>query len=334
MNPTTATRTLEGVSYQVLESDEVRICVCPEKGGELSSIVYKRVMDGGELLFRGNDYSSTELPFQGRAPLMWPTVTRNYVEEVVPTVRQGHLPASSSYRYKETLCHVPGRSGFAKDLPWTVADLDQERGICIELRSSERTKAMYPFDFTLQAAFSIEQYTVVARYTVANRSTDTMFFSIGNHIGLNVPFKKHSSIDDLVLMTSGKYTRGYDEHLMMTDELIPVALRQGLGFRDHPGVFTMTTTGYNYDDNYFRILDQDLCYEITQRVNRERGRGYALPPESEIYFTTWGGRDIGLICSEPWIGGVNSFNTRKGLIYLEPHGLFVWELRISLRHTL
>ena len=51
MTRKTTTEISNGRSYQVQETDEARICVCPDKGGELSWIVYKRIMEGEEPLF-------------------------------------------------------------------------------------------------------------------------------------------------------------------------------------------------------------------------------------------------------------------------------------------
>jgi galactose mutarotase-like enzyme len=323
----------KNISFQFLESDEIRICVCPEKGGELSSVKYKNLMDNRELLFRGNDYSPTDLPYPGRAPLMWPAVTRNYIKEVEPTVKEGSLPENSSYRYKNKVYYVPGRSGFAKDMSWQLIHNTSDKGIRIGLNSSDRTLEMYPFDFSLTADFYIHDDNVFVEYTIVNLSKDKMFFSFGNHIGLNIPFCKGSNKKDMILQSSGKYKMTYNNNLMFTGERIPIPLSEGMKFGNYPYIYTVTTSGYNYNNNYFRIIDNCLTYEITQRIDRQRSREYILPPEEEIYFTTWGGEDIGFICSEPWIGGVNSFNTKKGLIYLNPDGLFIWQLKINMKKS-
>jgi len=62
----------DNIKFYFTETDDIKICVCPEKGGELSSVEYKKLLPGKELLFRGNNYSDTNMPFKGRAPLMWP----------------------------------------------------------------------------------------------------------------------------------------------------------------------------------------------------------------------------------------------------------------------
>jgi len=320
------------ISYQSLESDQIRICVCPEKGGEVSSVQYKKLMDGRELLYRANDYTPIDpSAFQGRAPLMWPTVTRNYVKDIEPIIDIDDLPANSSYTYKDTVYYIPGRSGFAKDLPWELIHNTPEKGIRMGLNSSAKTRKWYPFDFTLTVDYSIKDNHIFMDYTITNLSAEKMFFSIANHIGFNIPFYEDSKREDLVIKTSGKYHRNYDSNWWLTDEYTPIPLMDGIRLGDNPGLYSMPTAGYDYENNYFQIIDKDLCYEIIQRIDRDASSGFTLPPEEEIYYRTWGGDDLGYICTEPWIGGCNSFNTKKGLIYLDPEGVLVWKLRVSMK---
>jgi galactose mutarotase-like enzyme len=56
----------------------------------------------------------------------------------------------------------------------------------------------------LTADFSIEENNIYMIYTITNLSTEIMFFSIANHIGLNIPFYEDSRREDLVIKTSGK----------------------------------------------------------------------------------------------------------------------------------
>jgi hypothetical protein len=94
MKMKTANFIKDGIDFYSIESENIKICVCPEKGGELSSVEYKNLFPDKELLFRGNDYSDTACPFKGRAPLMWPAVTRNYRLE---TLHNGQVPDKCSY---------------------------------------------------------------------------------------------------------------------------------------------------------------------------------------------------------------------------------------------
>ena len=158
-----------------------------------------------------------------------------------------------------------------------------------------------------------------------------MFFSIGNHIGINIPLRKGGHIEDLLLQSPGLKRRHLDEHMMFTERYSDLPLPTGIRLGDDPDIFTtITCGGYGYEGSFMQLRDGDLVYRVSQRVCRDESRGVELPDQAEIYFTTYGKKDLGFICLEPWIGGINSFNTGKGLIHLEPEGIFAWEMTVQL----
>lgn len=316
----------DGVTFYTAETEEIAICVCPEKGGELSSVVYKKLLPGRELLRRGNDYSPTDDPFKGRAPLMWPAVTRNYIPEDVPRLTTNDQP-SCSYRYKEKVYEI-GPSAFAKDVPWAFDGFNDDGCLVSRLESSPQTRAMYPFDFSATSSFRIDGEQVVMEYTIENTGDEKMFFSIGNHIGLNLPFGSDSALDDVLLHSSGSQRRGITKERTYANSYTPLPLESGMRLDDPRNVFNMVTHGYRYEDNFFRMSDRSVCFEIRHQVLKEACRGEELPDESNLYYTLYGSREAGFLCTEPWIGGINSLNTGDGLIYLAPGGRFRWEIMI------
>ena len=318
-----------GVEFYTAETDDLAICVCPEKGGELSSVVYKKLLPGQELLRRGNDYSPTDDPFKGRAPLMWPAVTRNYIPEDVPRLTTDD-PPTCSYRHKDTVYPI-GPSAFAKDVPWTFDGINDDGSIVSRLESSPETRIMYPFDFSATSSFRIDGEQVVMEYTIENTGDEKMFFSIGNHIGLNLPFGRDSTLDDVVLHSSGSQRRGITKERNYSDSYTPLPLASGMRIDDPRNVFNMVTHGYRYEDNFFRMSDRNIRFEIRHRVLTDECRGAELPDESNLYYTLYGSREAGFLCTEPWIGGINSLNTGDGLIYLAPSGCFRWKITIQWR---
>jgi galactose mutarotase-like enzyme len=327
MKMKTANFIKDGIDFYSIESENIKICACPEKGGELSSVEYKNLFPGKELLFRGNDYSNTACPFKGRAPLMWPAVTRNYRLE---TLHNGQVPDKCSYRYQDKIYDI-GKSAFAKDLPWTFDKFGDDGSINLYLNSSTLTKKSYPFDFLLTASFRIEHDLIIMEYTVNNSSNDEMFFSIGNHIGINIPLTENSVIDSMILCSSGSHKRNFDEYGNFADKYLELPFQTGIEF-DHPeNIFNMVSCGYAYDDNFFRIADNRASFEIKHRVIQAACNGITLPDETELYYTTYGDKELGFICPEPWIGGINSLNTRNGLIKLRVAGTFKWEITIQWR---
>jgi galactose mutarotase-like enzyme len=321
----------DGIAFYTAETDDLAICVCPEKGGELSSVRYKKLLPGKELLFRGNDYSTTDERFKGRAPLMWPAVTRNYLPEHLPLLISGGTPPCS-YLYKDKVYEI-GPSAFAKDVPWQFGGIDGDGRILSQLESSPATRARYPFEFCAMSSFRIEGTRVIMEYAIYSKDPEPMFFSIGNHIGINIPFGPDSTPDDVLLQSSGTHMRHISKQGQLEDSYTELPLAEGLTLNGSYNVFNMVTSGYTYADNFFRITDKGFCFEIRHRVNTGNSRGAELPPETELHYTLYGNRERGFICPEPWIGGINSLNTGRGLIHLDPGGCFHWEIAIQLKKT-
>lgn len=319
-----------GITFYTAETDDLVICVCPEKGGELSSVRYKKRMSGRELLFRGNDYSATDLPFKGRAPLMWPAVTRNYLPEDLERMAPGDPPLPCRYKYRGTIYPI-GPSAFAKDVPWRFERMDEEGRIISRLDSSAETRTMYPFEFSVESAFRIDGTQVIMEYTVWNRDREIMFFSIGNHIGVRIPFGDKASLEDIRLRSSGDRMRHISEKRVLVPTSEPLPLAEGLRLDDARNVFNMVTAGYTYEDNFFQVADTEFCFEIRHRVDQDRCRGVTRPGTEELFYTLYGNQSLGFICTEPWIGGINSLNTGKGLIHVSPGGRFCWQVAIELR---
>ena len=51
MTPTGFTK--DGLEFCTIEDEDIRLCVCPRMGGEMSSLQFKKLLPGHELLFRG-----------------------------------------------------------------------------------------------------------------------------------------------------------------------------------------------------------------------------------------------------------------------------------------
>lgn len=47
----------------------------------------------------------------------------------------------------------------------------------------------------------------------------------------------------------------------------------------------------------------------------------------------WGDKSAGFICPEPWLGGPNSLNTKRGLVELAPGKSFRWGFAVTVRSS-
>lgn len=136
-----------------LENEQLLIEIAT-KGAELQKIYNKQ---------ENFDYLWTGDPdFWGsHAPNLFPTIGR-----------------LNDYKYtKDGQTYELPQHGFAKDLEFEVAESSDTKAVFV-LKSTDETKAMYPYNFSLAISYNLEGSELKTTYQVTNESTETMPFSI------------------------------------------------------------------------------------------------------------------------------------------------------------
>jgi galactose mutarotase-like enzyme len=80
----------------------------------------------------------------------------------------------------------PGH-GVVRKAEWKLVASDATSAT-FETVSNDDTRKQYPFDFALRASFTLQDASLAVGYEVKNTGSDEMFFSIGSHPAINVPF--------------------------------------------------------------------------------------------------------------------------------------------------
>ncbi|MDR3313404.1 MAG: aldose 1-epimerase family protein [Oscillospiraceae bacterium] len=141
--------------------NEQLFCAVDSLGAQLHSL--KGRAGKAEYLWQGNP-----AVWYGQAPVLFPIV--------------GRLK-DDRYQYRGKTYQMP-KHGFARKSEFLPVLAERER-IVFELKDSEKTRAIYPFAFTLRIEYKLSKNALVATATVANAGEDTMLFSIGAHPGFN-----------------------------------------------------------------------------------------------------------------------------------------------------
>ena len=164
----------------------VRALIDPRHGGELSALSV--LIDGRwhELIYRAADYSSSP-GWRGKAPLLWPATGVSISE-------QGE---KGRYAVDGKEYEMP-MHGFARFSEWKVlqAQTDSDSSVALlELTESELSLEIYPFAFSLQVEYRLDDCGLQLRYRVAASADNerAMPFSIGNHITFRVPLVEASA---------------------------------------------------------------------------------------------------------------------------------------------
>ena len=142
------------------------------KGAELISLVLKS--DMCEYIWQGDEKYCT-----GHSPIMFPICGR---------LCQG------KYRYLKNTYELGGH-GFARHSEFDLSAAKNDE-ITLTLKSSDATRAVYPFDFIFNVTFSLSGSSIVIKYKVVNTDNKDIIFSVGGHPAFNVPLGGEGSFED------------------------------------------------------------------------------------------------------------------------------------------
>lgn len=307
--------------------------VAPASGGEVSSLAQHTPQGRRELLYRANDFTPTA-DWQGRAPLLWPAVGRNFTPDHLAQVTSGQRnPRACSYQHGHRTFNIPIH-GFAMAQPWTLlgfgADSSGAWATC-ELTDNDITRNFYPFAFNLQATHRLARGELTSRYSVqaSLENREPLFFSIGNHISFQLPFADKGRFEACVLTAPTRSRKCLTSQSLLNGRTETIDLTKGRTLAD-PDLHNLVVGDFPPGQTWVELQDPSaFALRVSQEEIVPPGATPKTSPE-HFYFVFWGDPDTGLYCPEPWYGGPNSLNTRQGLIFLEPGETFVWEMKVTI----
>ena len=98
--------------------------------------------------------------------------------------------------------------GFARDTDFTCIDSTPD-SVTHQIRSTEDTRKVYPFDFVLRIRHILKGRTLTVSWKVANNSEGDMYFAIGGHPAFNVPVLPDTKRSDYRLTFDGQDSLTY-----------------------------------------------------------------------------------------------------------------------------
>lgn len=248
--------------------------VVPERGG----IATSWLVEGKEMFYLDAErFVNPALTVRGGIPILFPIC--------------GHLP-HNTYTHKGVELHLK-QHGFARDLPWTPTAQVTEgcAAITLVLNSSEKTQAVYPFDFQLAFTYQIKgnSLEIVQEYT--NLGDEPMPFASGLHPYFLAPDKTNLrfEIPGMQYRDHNTHQKGY-----FTGVFDPTLDEIDVSFDELTGLAATVT-------------DEARGLRLTVSYNSSYGK---------LVFWTVKGKDF--YCLEPWTAPRNALNTGEHLIYLPP----------------
>ncbi|NEQ53199.1 MAG: aldose epimerase [Leptolyngbya sp. SIO3F4] len=256
----------------ILTDGESKVAVVPERGG----IVISWQVNGNEVFYLDAErFKDPSLSIRGGIPLLFP-ICGNLVDDT-------YTLNGETYKLKQ--------HGFGRTLPWEVTQQSTDDGasLTVTLKSSDETRAGYPFDFQLDYIYTLKGNTLEQRFRHTNLSDKPMPFSTGTHPYFAVTDKSKLSFN----LPSSEYK-----------------------IKGAPEVFAFNGQ-FNFDQEE---IDFAFINLTGQTATVEDGDSTLTISYDENYSTLvfWTVKGKDFYCLEPWSGPRNAINTGDALITIAP----------------
>jgi galactose mutarotase-like enzyme len=274
-----------------------------DKGAELQSI---RTSDGHEYLWQGNPKY-----WEDRAVNLFPTVGR--------LMDNRYVCEGKEYEMK---CH-----GFAQNSVFVPCVEGAEA--VFTLRDSEETRKQFPFAFTYQVSYALEENRIKVTFRVINHGDKVMPFGLGGHPGFFVP------------MEEGKVFEDYRIRFPEIGETLRAEFSEkGLFVREYPYEVAEGEIPLEHGlfDNDAIVLRNSGTQVVLEHKSGE-GRAVEVSYPQMPYIGFWQAAftDANYLCIEPWQslpgreGVTEDWMSRPGMIALQPGETYENQWVITIR---
>jgi galactose mutarotase-like enzyme len=217
------------------------------------------------------------------------------------------------------------RHGFAREKIFQIDRADNTRAL-LTLQESPETLAVFPFPFRLQLAYSITDNELQVRYSVINKGSDRLYFSLGAHPAFKVPFLAGTTYTDYRIVFSEPETAG---RWGLVDGLL----------RDHPEPFLAGTRELPLSSALFEkdaIVLKHLKSETVSLAVEGSEHGLDFRISGWPHLGIWAPVGAPFVCIEPWQGHADPLShdgqliRKPGILSLSPGELWENEWRVSV----
>lgn len=207
------------------------------------------------------------------------------------------------------------RHGFLRDSEFEIVKKGKDN-LLLSFSSNGKTKEKYPFDFTFQVSYFLEDTTLSVKYSVLNMGREEMYFSVGGHTGFNCPLHEDEKF--------GEYRVEFDEKETFNRLLLS---NRGL-FDGKKEKFLENESGFDLDHTIFdkdAVVPDNLKSKGVTLKNKKTGHGVHMDFSGFKNLAVWSekGENTPFVCLEPWNGRASNesdgekFTDKYGVIKLD-----------------
>jgi galactose mutarotase-like enzyme len=237
------------------ERTKSKVAVVPERGG----IITTWQIGEQDILYMDTErFADPALSVRGGIPLLFP-ICGNLVDDTYTLSEQSDFNGAS---------------------------------LTVNLKSSEETRAVYPFDFELNYIYTLQGNNLELRYRHTNLSQEPMPFATGIHPYFWAPDKSQLVFD----LPSDRYQIKGDKNV-----------------QSFPGKFD-----FEQDEIDFAFINLSKQSAVVTDQSRNLKLTVSYDKNySTLVFWTVKGKDF--YCLEPWSAPRNALNTGESLLHTEPN---------------
>jgi galactose mutarotase-like enzyme len=273
-----------------------------ELGAELRSLRDRQ--SGTEYIWAGD-----QRWWSGSAPILFPIV--------------GGLK-NNKYTHRGVEYSLP-QHGFARRCAFKLVRLEPS-AVAFELAASEETRRQYPFDFRLRATFMAEDRGLAVQYDLTNTGPGEMFFSIGSHPALRMPF-------------AGGQLENYYLHFSAEESLQRHFFENGLILDQTAPAFDTSRQIFLRPDLFERgvLIFKHPASEVVSLRNSYNPSAVSVVTGGAPYLGIWAkpGR-CPFVCVEPWfglpdsLGSTGELSEKEGILRLAAGEAFTCTYRLEV----
>lgn len=257
----------------VIENDVLKVTI-NSFGAEMSSIIKKDT--GTEYL-----WSADEKYWKRSAPVLFPIV--------------GSLK-NKEFIY-EGKAYPMGQHGFARDMEFSLVS-HEENEVWFSLCSDDTTYEKYPFRFTLELGYRLQENILQVLWRVVNEDDKELYFSIGGHPAFMCPLNPEEKQTDYMLAFDTKEDLYYSK-----------LSENGLVYKRNEKLETnggKMLIGKHLFDEDALVIENHQAQEVL--LCTPGGKPYLTVKFDAPLFGLWSpaGKDAPFVCIEPWYGRCDS----------------------------
>ena len=262
------------MAEHVMENEFLRVTVA-DHGAELVGVYDKET--GRERL-----WCADPAVWNRHAPILFPFVGK---------VKDG------VYRHEGKAYEMRSQHGFARDMEFECVKESRDK-IIHRLVSTEKTREIYPFDFTLYVTQELDQENprrLKISWEIINEGKEKMYYSIGGHPAFAVPETAEGKRSDYYLSFPGYDELEYilihpESSLAVPTERLKLALEQGY---------------YPIKEDLFdrdALIFEDGQAQEVSIARADHSPSVTLRCQGFPYVGIWSKPNGNFVCLEPWVG--------------------------------